>query len=207
MATPAEGVEADTDTQPDNLIPVPVEPDAQPEPQPDAQPDADAQTEAATPPKPGPPAPKPADGVDWRAMARKWEKRAKENADARKRLDEVTDASKTELDRMRESVQALQAENESNRLRAMKADVASQTGVPAELLSATTEEDLADQAEAIMEFVKAKSEAETATRPAPKPAPAKPKEKLRSGAQGGGTPEPSREDILAAVLGRGRKRK
>lgn len=153
------------------------------------------------------PAAKP-DAIDWKAMARKWEKRAKENAkqaaanaDAKKRLDEAADTDKTEVDRLREAIEALQTENAGNKLKALRADVSSRTGVPVELLTGTTEEELNDQAEAINTFVTAN---------APKTAAkqtngAKPKEKLRSGAQGAKT-EPSREEILAAVLGKGRKR-
>lgn len=152
------------------------------------------------------PAAKP-DAIDWKAMARKWEKRAKdnakraaENAEAKKRLDEAADTDKTEVDRLREAIEALQTENASNKLKALRADVSQRTGVPVELLTGTTEEELTDQAEAISAFVSAN---------APKPKPStngtKPKEKLRSGAQGGKS-EMSREEVLAAVLGKGRKR-
>lgn len=159
----------------------------------------DAVKTPETPPTP--------EGIDWKSMARKWEKRAKDNADARRRLDEATTADKTELELLRESIAALQTENESNKLRALRADVASKTGVPVELLSATTEEDLAEQAEAILGFVTAKT---AATAPATRPAPStenghKPKEKLRSGAVSAKN-ELSRDDILSAVLGKGRRR-
>lgn len=149
------------------------------------------------------------DTIDWKAMARKWEKRAKENAkqaaanaEAKKRLDEAAETDKTEVDRLRESIEALQTENASNKLKALRADVSSRTGVPVELLTATTEDELNDQAEAISAFVAANT---PATKPKPSTNGTKPKEKLRSGAQGG-KPEMSREEIMAAVLGKGRKR-
>lgn len=152
------------------------------------------------------PAAKP-DAIDWKAMARKWEKRAKdnakraaENAEAKKRLDEAADTDKTEVDRLREAIEALQTENASNKLKALRADVSQRTGVPVELLTGTTEEELNDQAEAISAFVSA-----NAPKPKPSTNGAKPKEKLRSGAQGGKS-EMSREEVLAAVLGKGRKR-
>lgn len=152
------------------------------------------------------PAAKP-DTIDWKAMARKWEKRAKDNAkkaeanaDAKKRLDEAAETDKTEVDRLREAIESLQTENASNKLKALRADVSQRTGVPVELLTGTTEDELNDQAEAINAFV-------TANTPKPKPSTngTKPKEKLRSGAQGGKS-EMSREEVLAAVLGKGRKR-
>ena len=148
------------------------------------------------------------DTIDWKAMARKWEKRAKENAkqaaanaEAKKRLDEAAETDKTEVDRLREAIESLQTENATNKLKALRADVSSRTGVPVELLTATTEEDLNDQAEAISAFVAANAPA----KPKPSTNGTKPKEKLRSGAQGG-KPEMSREEVMAAVLGKGRKR-
>lgn len=168
----------------------------------DPTPDSDEPSGATEPSvSPEPPA------VDWKSMARKWEKRAKdnarraeENASAKRRLDEATAAGQTEVDRLREAISALQNENETNKLRALRADVAQRTGVPVELLSATSEEDLNDQAEAIMSFVTSRAPA------APKTASsAKPKEKLRSGAAGAKN-ELSREEIVAAVLGKGRRR-
>lgn len=147
--------------------------------------------------------------IDWKAMARKWEKRAKENAkkaeanaEAKKRIDEAAETDKTEVDRLRESIEALQTENAANKLKALRADVSSRTGVPVELLTATTEEELNDQAEAISAFVTANAPAKPTTKSTNG---TKPKEKLRSGAQGG-KPEMSREEVMAAVLGKGRKR-
>lgn len=157
-------------------------------------------------PKPKPTDNKAAPGIDWKAMARKWEKRAKENADAKKRLDSATQADKTEMEQLREAIEALRTENESNKLKALRSNVSSQTGVPVELLTATTEEDLAEQAESILSFATAKLEAEAANKPKTKATESvKPKEKLRSGGAGA-KPEMSRQDVLEAVLGKGRKR-
>lgn len=40
--------------------------------------------------------------IDWKAMARKWERRSKENADKAKAYDELQEQSKTELEKARE---------------------------------------------------------------------------------------------------------
>lgn len=157
------------------------------------------------------PAEPAATGVDWKAMARKWEKRAKENASAAQKLKEAESAEKTEMEKLAEQIQALQAENQSNRVKAMRSEVSRKTGVPLELLSAETEEDLSEQAEAILEFATAKLKAEEDEKKAAaakqKTTSAnKPKEKLRSGSASENS-EPSREDILAAVLGKGRRSK
>ena len=45
------------------------------------------------------PAPAPAQETDWKAEARKWETRAKENSTAAARLAEIEEASKTELEK------------------------------------------------------------------------------------------------------------
>lgn len=145
--------------------------------------------------------------IDWKAMARKWERRAKENAkkaaegdDVKRKLDEMTSKDQTEIDRLRDAITELQTENASNKLKALRVDVSQETGVPVELLTGTTEDELNDQAAAIKAFVEA-----NAPKPTPKPAAAaKPKEKLRSGAAGA-KPELSRQEILNAVLGRGKR--
>lgn len=40
--------------------------------------------------------------TDWKAEARKWERRSKENADKAKAYDELQEQSKTELEKARE---------------------------------------------------------------------------------------------------------
>jgi len=198
-----------TPTEPENnLVPEPVEPDNEvttdddptTEPETGTEPEGGGGEPEGDQPTPETP------GVDWKAMARKWEKRAKENArkaaenaEARRRLDEASETEKTELDRLREAIASLQEENSNNKLKALRAEVSSRTGVPVELLTASTEEELNDQAEAISAFVASRA-------PAPKPAAngGKPKERLRSGAATTSN-EPSREDILAAVMGKGRR--
>lgn len=54
------------------------------------------------------------DDTDWRAEARKWEKRAKANADKAKRLDEIEAANKSDAER-------LAAERDQHAERATKA--------------------------------------------------------------------------------------
>lgn len=198
-----------TPTEPENgLVPEPVEPEVETTDDPTTEPETGTGGGGDDPEADKPTTDPETPGVDWKAMARKWEKRAKENArraseneDARKRLDEAAETEKTELDRLREAIASLQEENSSNKLKALRAEVSSRTGVPVELLTASTEEELNDQAEAISAFVASRAPAP----PKPTANGGKPKEKLRSGAS---TPtnEPSRDEILAQVLGRGRRR-
>lgn len=92
------------------------------------------------------------DGTDWKAEARKWEQRAKENTAAAKRLAELEDAQKSEQERLAERLQtaeqaAMQAKAEAARYR-----IAARHGITEDdaqlFLTGTDEETLARQAEA-----------------------------------------------------------
>jgi hypothetical protein len=93
-----------------------------------------------------------AEAEKWKALARKNEQRAKENAEKAKRFDEFEEAQKTEQQKLTERAeraeQALLAA-ESARLRA---SIAAKHGVPEALLSGSTEEDLEAAAEALVAF-------------------------------------------------------
>jgi hypothetical protein len=65
--------------------------DPQPEPQPDPKPAKD-------------------EGTDWKAEARKWEQRAKENSSAAKRLADYEEAQKTEQQKLADRLEAVQQE-------------------------------------------------------------------------------------------------
>lgn len=72
------------------------------------------------------------------------------------KFDEFEEANKTELEKATERMQALQVELDSMKkaesLRAIREKVASETGVPAGLLTAETEEDCQEQAQSILSF-------------------------------------------------------
>ena len=72
------------------------------------------------------------------------------------KFDEMEEANKTELQKATERAAELEAKikemTEAESLRAMRAKVAGETGVPVEMLTETTEEALADQAKAILKF-------------------------------------------------------
>lgn len=109
--------------------------------------------------------------TDWVAEARKWEERAKENkkiADqnsaAAKRLSELEESQKTELQKIQERAEAaekraadLEAADEKRRadeelkkqIEDWKSQVSKATGVPASALRGTTKEDLQAHAEVI----------------------------------------------------------
>lgn len=72
------------------------------------------------------------------------------------KLDEIEEASKSELQKATERATALQAELDSlkqaNAVKAMREKVAADTGVPVNLLTADSEEACAEQAKQILEF-------------------------------------------------------
>jgi len=64
------------------------------------------------------------DDTDWKAEARKWEKRAKENADAARRLAEIEDEKKTEQQKLTEQLEAARAESQRSATAALRLEVA-----------------------------------------------------------------------------------
>lgn len=99
-----------------------------------------------------------APATDWKAEARKWQKRAKENFEKAKAYDEDQEKQKSELQKAREQAAAwkkqvdeLNAEAERGKARAK---VAKETGVPAELISGDDEESMRAFAEAVARWGK-----------------------------------------------------
>lgn len=98
-------------------------------------------------------------GTDWKAEARKWESRAKENLAAAKanetaaqRLAEIEESQKTEAQKAQEALEQAQRELAETRLQAARAEVAASKGVPVELLSGGTREELEAAADALIAF-------------------------------------------------------
>jgi membrane protein involved in colicin uptake len=122
------------------------------------------QTTTTTPttaevPKPAPPVEPARDTTDWKAEARKWEARAKENAKAAERLAELEEASKTDAEKQAEALaeaQAKIAEYEAReQIAAWKREVAEETGVPAEALAGTSLEEIKAHAEVLKPLIQA----------------------------------------------------
>ena len=141
---------------------------------PPVEPPTPAQETPATPPA------KPE--TDWKAEARKWESRAKENKGAADKLAEIEEANKTEAERQADRLAQLQAENARLQAEALRAQVAATKGVPADLLAGTTEDELNAAADRLLEF-----RGKSATPPAPDfgagdrgDAPSKPKQLTRA---------------------------
>lgn len=103
------------------------------------------------------------DSTDWKAEARKWEKRAKENADKAKKFEEYEEANKSEFEKLTERNKKLEEElsgiksrEERNKL---AQEISKDTGVPADLIVGTTEDEMREFAEKIKEYATPKSSA------------------------------------------------
>lgn len=90
--------------------------------------------------------------TDWKAKSRMWEKRAKANLDKAKAYDALEQSSKTADERLAELEKKF-AETASENL---KLKIATDKGVPADLLYGDTEEELIAHADALLEFTKEK---------------------------------------------------
>lgn len=95
---------------------------------------------------------KPTETVEfWKAKAREQEKRAKENADAAKRLAEIDESTKTEAEKAAARLAELESERDRAVADALRFKVASKYGIGDEdadlFLTASDEETLTKQAE------------------------------------------------------------
>lgn len=146
-------------------------------------------TEAETPPE-TPAETKPTETVDfWKAKAREQEKRAKENAEAAKRLSEIEESNKTEVQKAADRITSLEREVSTAKAEALRFKIAAKFNVTDEdadlFLTGTDEETLTKQAERLQ------ARAEEAGKPGkPKPDPR----------QGRGTDTPTSLDPRAADL-------
>lgn len=97
--------------------------------------------------------------TDWKAEARKWESRAKQshaaakaNEDAAKRLADLEDSQKTEAQKLQEERDKAQKDLADERTARIRAEVANSKGIPAKLLSGTTQEELEAQADELIRW-------------------------------------------------------
>jgi hypothetical protein len=109
--------------------------------------EAGPETTPAPAPTPEPPAQEP----DWKAEARKWEQRSKENKSA---LDELTGkytAAETERKTLAEQVQTFTQQQERA---ALVSEIAEANKVPASALRGSTREELEAHAAILAELIK-----------------------------------------------------
>lgn len=95
--------------------------------------------------------------VDWEAEARKWkelsrknESRMKENAEKARLYDEAQEQGKSELQKAQDAAAKAEARAAAMEAEAMRAKVAASTGVDADLLSGSSEDELRASAERLL---------------------------------------------------------
>lgn len=103
--------------------------------------------------------------TDWKAEARKWEARAKENLsaaktneDAARQLSEIEESKKSEMEKATARAAELEAQLAEAQLSVLRSDVAAAKGVPSNLLTGSTQEELEAAADALIEFRGAKAD-------------------------------------------------
>ena len=140
-----------------------------------------------------------AEATKWKALARKHEKAAKDNADAARRLAEIEESGKTEQERLAEARRAADerattAEREAARLRvALKKGL---TEAQVRRLVGDTEEELeADADELLATFAQPEGEPD-------RDLPHRPRERLRPGARPEATPDETDPVKLAEAIPR-----
>lgn len=160
---------ADEPTNDPATEPEPDEPTSGPDPDPDNEPHGDE--------------------PDWKAEARKWEKRAKANSDAAARLKELEDAQKTEQQKLTERLTEAETKAKEAELRAARLEVATEKGLPkssVKFLTGTTPEELEESADELLALLSTSSDDDRGRLPT------KPRERLRGG--GNPTEEPEETD-------------
>lgn len=74
------------------------------------------------------------EATDWKAEARKWEQRAKENTAAAKRLQDLEDSQKTELEKAAARAEAAEAALAAKEAEATRLSIASKHGIAGDYL-------------------------------------------------------------------------
>lgn len=108
----------------------------------------------------GPPAQE--ETTDWKAEARKWEQRSKENKAAADKLAAFEDSQKTEAQKTADLLAALQAENagfkQRDQLATWATEITKDSHVPAGLLRGSTQEELLAHFDALKTAIPATQE-------------------------------------------------
>jgi hypothetical protein len=120
-------------------------------------PEPEAPTPDAPPVKEPPKPDQPVEETDWKAEARKWEQRAKENKTAADRLAELEEANKTEIQKANDKASAAEKAAAEAKAEALRWKVAAKHGISDDdadlFLTGTDEETLTKQAQRLTERV------------------------------------------------------
>jgi hypothetical protein len=91
------------------------------------------------------------DTIDWKAKAREWEKRAKENKSARDELEQIRESQKSDADRAADALRQAQVDAETAKAELLRYRIAASHGITdaddiALFLTGTDEDTLTRQA-------------------------------------------------------------
>lgn len=109
----------------------------------------------------------PAQEIDWKAEARKWEQRAKDNKSAAEKLAEIEEASKTEAQKLAERAEKAEKALAEAQAEALRNSVLAQYSIPAdyhEFVVGATEEELVAKAEKVQKLIEAQNAEPAATK-------------------------------------------
>lgn len=93
-----------------------------------------------------------ADVEKWKAMARKHEDASKSKDDRLKKLDELEESQKTEAQKLIDRAEKAEARATEIEVRATRAEVAAAKGVPVNLITGSTKEEMESNADALVAF-------------------------------------------------------
>lgn len=97
------------------------------------------------------------DGIDWKAKAREWEKRAKDNKSAADELASLKDSQKSSEQKFEERLSGMEKRAQEAEARALRSDIATKHGISAEdrdlFLTGSDEAALEAQAKRLAERV------------------------------------------------------
>lgn len=127
----------------------------------------------------------------WKALAKKHEQRAKENAEAALKLKQLEDRDKSETDKLTERIAVAERRATEAEANALRLQVSAEKGVKARWLSGNTREELEAAAEEYL--------ADHPPANGNSPAPAKPVEDLRGGGEPAEGPEPDIRKIVESI--------
>lgn len=137
------------------------------------------------------------DEPDWKAMARKWEKRAKENSEAAARLKELEDAQKTEQERLAEQLESERSQARQSAIEAARYRAAMQHGLTPDHLDF-----LGDDPEQIEERAQKFAQLIAEKTSEPVQPSRRPQERLKAGAAPDVQASQSPEEVAAAAMRR-----
>lgn len=112
-----------------------------------------------------------AEETDWKAMARKWEERAKTNKEAAEELKQLKEAQMSQQEKEAKHTKELETELARYKAEKQQAEwrrtVSKDTGIPADLLRGSTLEEIQAHADSLKQYLQAnKTDTQAETGPA-----------------------------------------